>query len=116
MVQALSHVGNSSSIRLGEHRFSDKVITAGGISLSRGTTFKLGICNFFDESIQFTLFPLKTPHRKNNIFQPANNRTNFSRYVILRQNKTITVMYKCTVRSIVMKRAERKMISPPGLV
>ena len=72
----LSDVFASLAIRSGEHVFSDEVMAVLGISSSSsGTVFKLGIQTTFEEpdvcSKQFDLLPLKTPHKKNIIFQPV---------------------------------------------
>jgi hypothetical protein len=61
------------TIHSGTQRFSDEVMTAAGMSLSLGTPFKLGITNFLNESEQSDLLPLNTPHKKYNMFHPANN-------------------------------------------
>jgi hypothetical protein len=71
-LQALPQAMDSSSMRTGEQRVSDKVMTAVGKSFSFGTaTFKLGKTIFFAESEGLIFLPLNIPHKKNNIFQPA---------------------------------------------
>jgi hypothetical protein len=71
--QELSHADVSLTIHSDGQRFSGEDKTAAGMSLSLGTTFKLGITNFLNE-FDSDLLPLNTPHKKYNMFQPANNK------------------------------------------
>lgn len=70
-LHTLSQSFDSSSLHFGKQCVSGIVKMAVEDFSSTGITFKLGILIFFAESEWLILLPLNTPHKKNNIFQPA---------------------------------------------